>query len=102
MQDTEYNVINMDNIFLSDLIKTFLGEENVTLYNVIKSFIDNGFDIPKTLSEVDLSSILPIILSITSNLEQPKATVDTVLCKSYDNVTEIKTRLNKRFIINCN
>lgn len=57
----------MENDFIEDLIKTFFGEENITLYHVVKNFIENGFDIKKTLLSVELDKILPLVLSMTAS-----------------------------------
>jgi hypothetical protein len=95
MQQIEYNVIEMENDFFEDLIKTLLGEENTTLYHVVKNFIENRFDVKKTLSTIELDKILPLVLSMTSNknASYSESAFDKSITTTEQDVNELNKRL---------
>jgi len=105
----QYNVSGEIMELLKTFISLFLGEEkSKDVLPLLNLFIENNFNLNKTLSNIDLSSFLPSIMSLLSGLFQNKTNNQS---NSFSAIVEplkisdflsddIVSRLNSAFVFN--
>ena len=105
----EYNVSGEN----MDLLKTFLSlffseEKSKDLMPLLNLFVENNFNLGKTLSSLDLTSLMPLITSIMSssffnkndnqNFNEEKIVKSLKISEFLDN--DVVNRLNSAFSYN--
>lgn len=105
----QYNVSGENMELLKTFISLFFGEEkSKDLMPLLNLFIENNFSLNKTLSNVDLTTIMPSIMSLLSSLFQSKqdntqssfSSEKEALKISEFLSDDIVSRLNSAFIFN--